>query len=280
MRTYEELLKEWSPKNPGKLSDYSTGSHYQALWICAKGHEWKTPIKLRYSGSSCPYCTGRYAIKGENDFLTLFPDIAAQWHPEKNTGITPDMFKPHSHKKVWWLCPKCGYEWTAPIDSRTSGRGCAVCGGKRHGIIARNLAVDRPELLKEWDYDTNIVRPEDITINSPLLVAWKCAKGHHWTALVRSRTMPGRPNLCPYCAGKRAIPGETDLATTDPEIAAEWAEKNVLTPSDVLRTSHKKVWWRCEKGHIYPATVANRTNGKGCPVCAGKVPDRNEEQNG
>ena len=31
----------------------------------------------------------------------------------------------------------------------------------------------------------------------------------------------------------------------------------------------KKVWWICSKGHSYQSTIANRTNGKGCPYCSG-----------
>lgn len=36
--------------------------------------------------------------------------------------------------------------------------------------------------------------------------------------------------------------------------------------------SHKKVWWICTaKGHEYPATISNRTNGRGCPKCQNKT---------
>ena len=57
-----------------------------------------------------------------------------------------------------------------------------------------------------------------------------------------------------------------------PELAAQWdREKNrALTPQQVTITSNRKVWWRCEKGHSYPAVIASRTNGSGCPYCTGK----------
>ena len=36
-------------------------------------------------------------------------------------------------------------------------------------------------------------------------------------------------------------------------------------------TSHKKVWWKCSKGHEWEAMIANRFDKKrGCPYCAGQ----------
>ena len=78
---------------------------------------------------------------------------------------------------------------------------------------------------------------------------------------------------CPYCAGKRAIPGETDLATLRGDLMAQWDfEKNAVDPGGITVASHDKAWWRCEKGHSWQAVVFSRTreNGAGCPYCTGK----------
>lgn len=55
-------------------------------------------------------------------------------------------------------------------------------------------------------------------------------------------------------------------------MAAQWhPDKNRgLFPDGVTIHSGKRAWWRCELGHAWQATVANRTNGVGCPFCAGK----------
>ena len=40
--------------------------------------------------------------------LTLaeeYPELAMQWHPTKNEGLTPEMVTCGSKKKVWWLLP-------------------------------------------------------------------------------------------------------------------------------------------------------------------------------
>lgn len=48
--------------------------------------------------------------------------------------------------------------------------------------------------------------------------------------------------------------------------------KNEMTPSDVTTGSGIKVWWQCEKGHEWQATIGNRSSGRGCPFCSGKRP--------
>lgn len=59
-----------------------------------------------------------------------------------------------------------------------------------------------------------------------------------------------------------------------PEILAQWdTERNgAATPGDIPHSSREKVWWRCERGHSYQASVQSRAmTGSGCPICAGKA---------
>lgn len=52
----------------------------------------------------------------------------------------------------------------------------------------------------------------------------------------------------------------------------EWDDKKnaPLTPETVYFGSNKKVWWRCEKGHEWEASIKSRAAGRGCPYCANK----------
>lgn len=46
-------------------------------------------------------------------------------------------------------------------------------------------------------------------------------------------------------------------------------EKNKIKPTEVSIGSHKKVIWRCEKGHEWEAAVKSRTiNKTDCPYCS------------
>ena len=64
------------------------------------------------------------------------------------------------------------------------------------------------------------------------------------------------------------------------ELLDQWAAQTNLpfTPETISCGSTKKVWWRCAQGHVWKAVMYSRTGPKrcGCPVCAGKVSQRNQ----
>ena len=77
---------------------------------------------------------------------------------------------------------------------------------------------------------------------------------------------------CAVCKGLQVQQGVNDLSTTNPHLAKEWhsVRNNGISPYDVTQGSHKKVWWKCENGHEWEATVNNRTKGSECPYCSNK----------
>lgn len=60
-----------------------------------------------------------------------------------------------------------------------------------------------------------------------------------------------------------------DLQTLFPEIAKTWSPKNKIKPIEVSSSSNKVVIWICEHGHEWKSRIADRTEGHGCPYCAG-----------
>lgn len=54
-------------------------------------------------------------IKGKNDFMSCYPQIAKEWDYKKNIGISPDEVSFGSGKSVWWKCTKCSHSWEAKI---------------------------------------------------------------------------------------------------------------------------------------------------------------------
>ena len=57
--------------------------------------------------------------------------------------------------------------------------------------------------------------------------------------------------------------GINDSATLEPLLVKQWSKKNKIKPTEVSIGSHKKVIWRCEKGHEWEAVVKSRTIKKG-----------------
>lgn len=130
---------------------------------------------------------------------------------------------------------------------------------------------DFPNILKEWDYELNSeLLPETIPAHSNKKYNWVCLHGHKWQARLSDRVNDN--TKCPFCSNRRILVGFNDLATTHPELSKEWDyEKNeILTPKQVVKGSSKKVWWKCDKGHSWCASISSRACGqRGCPVCSG-----------
>ena len=196
------LSLEWSfEKNQGLTpSDIAPNSDRKVWWKCSKGHEWKTAVYNRTYGYGCPYCSGRYVIKGQNDLQTVNPALALEWNYEKNEGLTPSDIAPNSDKKAWWQCSK-GHEWETTVNNRNNGRGCPYCSGKKTLMGFNDLQTINPTLSKEWNYEKNIgLTPVDVTPNSNKKVWWKCHKGHEWQTTVAHRNSG---TGCPYCLGRK-----------------------------------------------------------------------------
>ena len=268
-----ELLHQWNPEKnlPLTAEEVTCGSKQKAWWRCGRGHEWQAAVYTRTgAGSGCPYCAGKRAWPGENDLASQRPDLAAQWHPVKNGTATPESVTIGSHKSVWWVCEK-GHEWRSLVKSRVEGCGCPICANRVILPGVNDLATVRPEVAKEWHPTKNEnLTPRDVMIGTRRKVWWICERNHAWQAAVASRAEGAG---CPVCSGKRIVPGENDLASRFPSIAAQWHPclNGTLTPDQISPGSNHKFWWRCELGHVYQAAAGARTTtGSGCPYCAGR----------
>lgn len=216
------LSQEWNYVRNSEFepSNCSAQSSKKVWWICELGHEWRAAVCDRSRGDGCPYCSGKRIIKGFNDLATINPKLASEWDKAKNIDINPDSISPNSHKKAWWICSDCGYEWIAQIKSRNSGAGCPVCISEKMGMKNKaaflkgesSLAQSNPDIAKEWNYEKNgDLKPTNVVAGSNIKVWWKCEKGHEWQSTVCHRVSAVG---CPYCTNFRVMPGFNDLATT------------------------------------------------------------------
>ena len=263
-----QLMAEWDWEKNGDISpqELALGSKKKVWWRCQKGHQWHAAISSRNIGKGCPYCSGRVAIKGENDLQTVNPSLASEWDYEMNKGLTPNDILPNSNKQVWWKCEK-GHKWQSSVAGRNKGHNCPYCSG-RYALSGENdLQTVNPILAQEWNYEKNNgITPADVLPYSSRKVWWRCKKGHEWQATIVNRS---RGNGCPYCSGQKTLQGYNDLQTVNPLLAKEWnyEKNNGLTPAEVTANSGKKIWWLCNKGHEWQSTIVHRNKGQGCPIC-------------
>ena len=239
--THPEIAAQWHPAKNGNITPdmVTAGCREMVWWLDVHGHEWPATVCDRTRGCVCPECVDmskslreafeRQIALGEKKSLREeYPEIAAQWHPTKNAHL-----------------------------KRANG-------------------IDR--LTPDW-----------VTAGCHEMVWWLDVHGHEWPARVASRT---NGQGCPKChennrseiwreAIERQIASgeKKSLKEEYPEIAAEWHPTNnahlklangidSLTAEWITARSGEYIWWLDAHGHEWLATVANRTNGRGCPECA------------
>ncbi len=200
-----------------------------------------------------------------------YPHLVTEWDWEKNGDLRPEAVPYRSHRKVWWKCRECQYCWPAAASKRTSGRGCPCCAGKVV-TYANCLQTVCPEVAIEWHPLKNgNLTPKVVKAGSGKKVWWQCSQcGYEWCAAVYDRSN-GRG--CASCTGQVASPFNC-LSSLFPQVASEWnSRRNAgLTPNDVTAGSGKKAWWICSKcSYEWRTVVKSRSQGSGCPNCAGQV---------
>lgn len=265
-----DLLLDWDyEKNASICSpdEVTIGSSKKVWWKChICGAEYYKRIAHVKNGHGCKVCL--YKRRG-SETVANYPVIAKEWDYEKNSPLTPSDVTVGSNKKMWWICPK-GHSYSTTAWNRIkNGSGCTICIGKKVLPGFNDLASQYPDIASEFHPTKNgSLTPDKVAPKSHKKVWWKGKCGHEWEQVVSNRTGQGRG--CPYCTGQKVLVGETDLATVDPELAAEWnyEKNNGLRPTDVTSGSKKKVWWKCKEGHEWQAYIKSRHYYKtGCPYC-------------
>jgi len=206
---FPHLAAEFHGQNNDDLEpdDLSKGSGKKVWWKCEKGddHEWEAIVSNRVKGRGCPFCAGKRVSEGYN-LAVIHPELAIEWHLDKNAPELPSDVVPSAKKKVWWRCKTDpNHEWQAAIYSRASGVGCPYCSNRR--ITDKNrLASRRPDLAEEWHKTKNgDLSPRDFVVGSAKRVWWQCPRDeeHEWKAPIRNRV---RGTGCPKCKGSTSRP--------------------------------------------------------------------------
>lgn len=145
---HPDLLLEWDYEKNSTIcapDEITIGNGSQKVhWICSTcGYRWPATVYSRvHLNSGCPPCgdleIGKKSRERRFDpnknLLTLFPDIAAEWNPTKNTSLELEKIMPGSNNDVWWLCSTCGTEYHTQVVNRTGYKhvGCRTCNKHMH----------------------------------------------------------------------------------------------------------------------------------------------------
>lgn len=183
------LAALWDAEKNGEPAESAMSrSHRAAWWRCDKGHSFQRSPRALSRKTECPTC----AVSGSS-FADEYPALAKRWHPSKN-GVKPDAVPAAHTGAVWWVCEE-GHTFERSPLQMAADQGCPHCALHRDSLAARF-----PEIAAEWHpHDNGALTPDQIEPDHKMTARWLCAKGHAFSATVRSRTRShGR---CPHCYG-------------------------------------------------------------------------------
>ena len=239
-------------------------------------------VEKVYGG--CPYCSSERAIPGKTSFKALYPEIEKTLVYDKLVDFDTDYIFPTKYKDVCfnWNCHDCGMAFSMSMHERTATKdSCPYCSGKKAIPGKTSFKALYPEIEK------TLIKDEQVTFDTDRVfyteyknnkLNWKCPDCNMvFQALMYDRVTSEK--CCPYCSGKKAIPGKTSLKALYPKlIANEWKYQNnalLCHPNQILPNSNCKVWWVCSSCKFtYLQAIHKRVknyerNKIACPFCKG-----------
>ncbi|MCY1057454.1 zinc-ribbon domain-containing protein [Nannocystis sp. SCPEA4] len=208
------------------------GYQGRADYVCKLGHRWTTTSAIILGGGWCPDCRYRNPAK-----LAAIQAIARD-----RGGRCLSTEYPWHGDKLKFRCER-GHEWEAEARKIREGHWCARC---------RRSLADMDAMVA--DRGGRCVSTKYVDFDTPL--RWECARGHRFTS------RPRNIRLGTWCQACRR---EDSWVAAVREIAA--SRGGVLLSERNLQ-SHKKLLWRCARGHEWRSAAGNILNDRWCPHCA------------
>lgn len=213
--------RKWNYEKNGNidLTRLPKTSKKKYWWKCPTcNNEWYGTLDNIVNSLTCNKCSRQVEVNYDvapetmaesGDFFrelpislqTENPALASQWHPTKNGYFLPTHVSPKSGKRVWWVCPDCGHEWTQIIKTRSKGntaRLCPVCANNQKNK-SDSVTEFNKVLYDEWHPTKNGNKKiSDYTPGSTIKVWWKCSVCEtEFLCNFKSRQNGGG---CPSCA--------------------------------------------------------------------------------
>ena len=115
-----------------------------------------------------------------------YPELAKEYLPELNSGITADELPIRNNTKVKWRCCKCGYEWITTIGHRAKrGTGCPRCNDKKasQSKMKAVVCVETGKIYESIMSAGRDVERTDSAICQALRNESRTCAGYHWQYL-------------------------------------------------------------------------------------------------
>jgi len=188
-----------------------------------------------------------------------------------------------SSKKFWFNCNICSHKFDTDL-SGVSGRNrwCPYCCNNSEKLCNEECkyCFDRSfanNPKSEFWSDKNTKKPRNILKNTHKKYWFNCDKCSHEFEAALSHV--SRNRWCPYCCNN------SEKLCNDDECkycfersfachskSEYWLEKNEENPREILKYSHYKYWFKCNKCfHDFEGQISSISNGGWCPYCNSRI---------
>jgi hypothetical protein len=269
--TNPSILRYWNYEKNKKLnfqpSDFTKVSGKKVWWICEKGHEWEAKISHITNGRRCPVCNcGRQ---------TSFPEQAIFYYISQVDETCINRYKIDGRNELDIYLPKYnigieydGYRWHDAMEKQVNDHFKTDFWKKQGVRIIR---------IKEQDKgDSQITAGDVIDLN-----------GNEWylneedyvalSDLIRTliKEIYNKDADVDVDRDCSKIYSNYLLKETENSMAKnlkilkfyDYEKNKNINPEYITRSSGKKVWWKCENGHSFQATVHSMEQGLICLEC-------------
>ena len=267
--THPHLVQEWDyDKNLDIMpTSVSKGSTVKVWWKCKRNHSWSSAIYSRIAGVGCPHCAKELQSSFPEKAIYFyvkkaFCDTVANYKSELLNMFELDIFIPSLMVGIEYD----GERWHQEIEGDLEkNRLCSEL-----GITLIRVREPRCPVLMD-SRSLCIIRKSkrsglDEVISKVLLEV--CRKAN----VECSIEVDLKKDYAAIFELLDPQEKEDNICLKYPSLEKEWDyEKNEALRPDMLTSgSDKRVWWICDQGHSYQATVSARARGRGCSICAGK----------
>lgn len=140
-----------------------------------------------------------------------------------------------------------------------------------------NSFAKYPDIATLWS-DQNELTADEVRPNHRS-GAWTCPTCHNDYNAEIIDMVNGNAD-CPYCSGRKAIPGKTSFVALHPDLMNEWNWINnyvLVDPDEITEKYSTNVWWICKRNpdHVYELSVSEKIlykkrHRESCPYCKGR----------
>lgn len=273
---HPDIAAMWSEKNEISADETLVNGN-NAVWTCPVCHgDYNAPIKEVVNGNvDCPYCNDRKLLPGFNSLATRYPDIAVMWSGKNK--FSADQILPNT-TMAFWTCPTCHGDYPARINKVINGKvECPYCSNRKVLPGFNSLAAKYPDIANMWSTQNKLSADQVLpNVNYALWTCPTCRENYP----ARIIDVINGVADCPYCSGRKALPGKTSFAALHPDLMEDWdyiANYCLVNPDEILDTYSQKVWWNCKRSseHKYPLSPADKVfyqkrHRESCPYCKGR----------